>query len=229
MEIGQKVHFLWPLLVLLIGCSGNRDLKLSSPTPDATLQPEEDKSACFKGDFFVLLPEPNGQAGSIRITNAKGSQILNRPGDMTRVEDSNKPPTAVKPLDHKRIENIFGDALSAQAHLTSPVLSFTLWFESDTVKLTDASKDKVPEILNIIKARQPTEIHVIGHTDRVGTDAHNLKLSAKRAKSIGNLLISNGIKKGVLFISFRGESKPLLYTEDEVGEPLNRRVELIMR
>jgi outer membrane protein OmpA-like peptidoglycan-associated protein len=179
--------------------------------------------------LFVLLPEPNGKAGSIRVANAGGYQILDKPGDTTRVEDFHRPPITPQPLDEEGIAIIFGEALSAQPDLTPRFRSFTLWFKSDRTQLTDVSKETLPEVLRAIQIRKPTEIHIVGHTDRVGTESHNLKLSSRRANFVRNFLISKGIKSSVLFVSFWGEARPLVNTEDEVAEPLNRRVEVMIR
>jgi len=229
MKLSPRVQMLWLLLFLLAGCSGNRDLKVSSSAPHAEVEQARPAAETSKGDLFVLLAEPNGDAGSIRVSNAGGSQILDKPGTTTRVEDFNRPPIAPRPLDEKEVASIFGDALAAQPDLTSRFVSFTLWFERDKSKLTDVSRETLPEILKTIKIRKPTEIHIVGHTDRVGTYSHNLKLSSRRANFVRDFLTSQGIKSSVLFVSFQGESMPLVYTEDGVAEPLNRRVEVMIR
>ena len=229
MKLWHRVRILWPLLFLLAGCSGNRDLKVSPSAPHAKVEQAPPAAESSKGDLFVLLPEPNGKTGSIRVANAGGSQILNKPGDMTRVEDFNRPPIAPRPLDERGVASIFGEALAAQPDLTPRFVSFTLWFKSNKIKVTDVSRETLPEILRTIKIRKPTEIHIVGHTDRVGTDSHNLKLSSRRANFVRDFLTSQGIKSSVLFVSFQGESMPLVYTEDGVAEPLNRRVEVMIR
>ena len=229
MKLWHRVQILWPLLFLLAGCSGNRELKVSPSAPHAKVEQAQSAAENSKGDLFVLLPEMNGKAGSIRVANTGGAQILDKPGDMTRVEDFNRPPSAPRPLDEKGVDSFFGDALSAQPDLTLRFVSFTLWFKNDKANLTDVSKETLPEILRTIKIRKPTEIHIVGHTDRVGTDSYNLKLSSRRANFVRDFLTSKGIKSSVLFVSFQGESRPLVYTEDEVAEPLNRRVEVMIR
>jgi len=229
MKLSPRVQTLWPLLFLLVGCASNPHLMVSPSVPYAEVEQPQGETETSKGDLFVLLPEPDGKAGSIRIANAGGYQILDKPGDTTRVEDFNSPPIAPQPLDEKGIASIFGDALSAEPDSTARFLSFTLWFKSDKTKLADGSKAILPEILRAIQIRKPTEIHIAGHTDRLGTEQHNLKLSSRRANFIRDFLVAKGIQSSVLFVSFWGESRPLVYTEDEVAEPLNRRVEVMIR
>jgi len=229
MNLCHRIQITWPLLFLLAGCSGNRDLKVPSSAPHAEVGQARPAAETYNGDLFVLLPEPEGKAGSIRVATIAGSQVLDKPGETIRVEDSNRPPIVLQPLDEKGIATIFGDALSAQPDLTSRFVSFTLWFKTDKTRLTDVSQEMLPEILRTIKIRKPTEIHIVGHTDRVGTYPYNLKLSSRRANFVSDFLISKGIKSSVLFVSFQGESMPLVYTEDEVPEPLNRRVEVMIR
>jgi outer membrane protein OmpA-like peptidoglycan-associated protein len=221
---------LWPLLFLVAGCGGNRDLKVSlPPPPQAEIELASPAAERSEGELFVLLPEADGKTGSIRVANAEGSQILARPGDATRVENFNRPPMAPRVLDEKEVAGIFGDALEAQPDLTPRFVSFTLWFENDKPKLAAGSKETLPAILKAIKIRKPAEIHIVGHTDRVGTDSHNLRLSSRRANFIRDSLISKGIKSSILFVSCLGEARPLVTTEDEVPEPLNRRVEVMIR
>ena len=229
MKLWNRIHILWPLLFFLTGCSGNRDLKISPTTLHAKVEQSQGEEGSSKGDLFVLLPEPNGNAGSIRVATAGGFQILDKPGDMTRVEDFNRPPILPRPLDEKGVASIFSEALSAQPTLAPRFVSFTLWFESDKTKFSNGSKETLSEILKTINIRKPKEIHIVGHTDRVGTDSHNLKLSSRRANFVRDFLTSKGIKSNILLVSFYGKSRPLVYTEDEVAEPLNRRVEVLIR
>ena len=69
----------------------------------------------------------------------------------------------------------------------------------------------------------------MGHTDRVGTEDYNIRLSSRRAYYVRDRLILNGIKSSALVVSFYGEAVPLVYTEDDIPEPRNRRVEVIVR
>jgi outer membrane protein OmpA-like peptidoglycan-associated protein len=68
---------------------------------------------------------------------------------------------------------------------------------------------------------------VIGYADWVGLEKYNINLSHRRASSTKGNFIAAGINSKIIQVSFYGESKPQVYTEDEIPEPLNRRVELV--
>lgn len=182
-----------------------------------------------KRDMIVLLPDPDGKVGTITVTTNGGSQVVDKPGYAIEIEDLNKTPNAPAPVNENEINQIFGAALSAQPDPSNRFLLFILYFEHDTTKLTHESKDLFPDFLKTIKNRKPNEVYVVGHTDLVGTEAYNTELSSKRAKYVRDLLVSNGVKPGTFFVSYYGKSRPLVPTKNEVPEPRNRRVEVIIR
>ncbi len=182
-----------------------------------------------KRDLIVLLPDPDGKGGVITVTTQGGSQILDKPGYGIEVEDLNKPPAAPRPVEEKEITDIFAPALSALPDPTSRFILFILYFERNTTTLTLESKGLLAEVRKTIKTRKSAEVYVVGHTDLVGTEAYNDRLSSRRANYVRELLVSSGIKPKTLFVSFYGKARPLVPTQDEVPEPRNRRVEVIVR
>ncbi len=182
-----------------------------------------------KRDLIVLLPDPDGKVGAITVTTNGGSQILDKPGTATEVENLNKAPVSPRLLNENEINEVFGPALLAQPDPAGRFISFILYFEHDTTKLTLESNNLLPEVLKNIKGRKSNEVYVVGHTDLVGTEAYNIELSSKRASYVRDLLVSKGIKPGALFVSYYGKSRPLVPTKNEVPEPRNRRVEVIVR
>ncbi len=179
-----------------------------------------------KRDLIILLPDPDGKVGAITVTTNGGSQILDKPGYATEVEDVNKPPLTPKPINENEIKDVFGLALSAQGDPAGRFISFILYFEHDTAKLTQESKNLLPEVLKTIKNRKSNEVYVMGHTDLVGTDAYNIQLSSRRANYVRDLLVSSGIKPSSLFVSYYGygKARPLVPTNNEVPEPRNREL-----
>ena len=182
-----------------------------------------------KRDQIVLLPDLDGKVGVITVTTQGGSQILDKPGYAVEVTDPNKPPSTPQPVNEKEITEVFGPALSAQPDPVSRFILFILYFEHDATKLTYESKDSLTGVLRTIKNRRPNEVYIVGHTDLVGKEAYNIELSSRRAHYVRDLLVTNGIKPNSLFVTFYGKSRPLVPTKDEVPEPRNRRVEVIVR
>jgi outer membrane protein OmpA-like peptidoglycan-associated protein len=207
MKQWRKILFLWIFLCLLSGCGAHRATR----------------------DLIVLLPDPDGKGGAVTVTTQGGSRSLDKPGYAIVVEDLDQPPSASQPIDEKEIADVFGPALSTLPDPASRFILIILYFDRDTTKLTHESKDLLAEILRTIKRRQSNEVYVVGHTDLVGKEAYNTKLSHRRAKYVRDLLVSSGIKPNTLFVSYYGKARPLVPTRDEVPEPRNRRVEVIVR
>jgi len=70
---------------------------------------------------------------------------------------------------------------------------------------------------------------VIGHTDRVGNDQFNDKLSLQRAERVRGELVKLGISGSRIQVAGRGERELLVLTPDDVAEARNRRVEINVR
>ncbi len=198
----------------MVGCSAKRDLVVQS-NPNR--------------DLIVLLPDPDGKVGTIHVATKGGSQILDKPGYAVEVEDLNKPPTVPRFIEEKEMSDVFGPVLSAQPDPASRFISFLLYFEHDTTKLTHESNGLLAEVLRVIESRKSNEVYVVGHTDLVGKGEYNIALSSRRADYVRDLLVSNGIKPNTLLVLFYGKARPLVPTKDEVSEPRNRRVEVIVR
>lgn len=87
----------------------------------------------------------------------------------------------------------------------------------------------LPKISQSAKERDPSEISIIGHTDTQGDAAYNTRLSLARAREAATIL--TGYDTGLKNISVQGfgEYDLLVPTADNVPEPRNRRVEIMIR
>jgi outer membrane protein OmpA-like peptidoglycan-associated protein len=85
------------------------------------------------------------------------------------------------------------------------------------------------EAVAAIKDRKSVTILVSGHADRVGTDDYNAKLSRLRAVAIADALAQAGVAIQATTVESFGELRPAVVTADDVNEPSNRRVEIIIR
>jgi len=95
--------------------------------------------------------------------------------------------------------------------------------------LTEDSEKLIPDILTAINSKSSTDISVVGHSDRVGREDANRRLSYNRAVAVRDSLISRGVDFGSVEVTSHGERNPLIPTADEMAEPKNCRVEVTVR
>ena len=82
------------------------------------------------------------------------------------------------------------------------------------------------EAASILNANPGRSVSVAGHTDSVGTDAYNQSLSERRAASVKDYLVGQGVDGSRLSAAGFGESSPIASNDTADGRALNRRVEL---
>ena len=98
-------------------------------------------------------------------------------------------------------------------------------FAFNSSELSSSAKTNLDKLAKVLVNNPDTNINIYGHTDNKGTDAYNMTLSEKRAKSVVNYLASHGVKKNRMFAKGMGESDPVATNETEAGRAENRRVE----
>ncbi len=182
--------------------------------------------ASSKKSLFVLQSDPDGRTGEIVVGNQGGSQVLARSGDATEVKDGNAPPSAPFRVEEAEIAKTFGSALAAQP---PPPVHYVLYFRTGSTDLVTESERRITQILQNVKARQSTDIRIVGHTDRVGKREGNYQLGLDRAQQIKGILVSKGIDPTFIEVESHGEDNPLISTDNEAPEPRNRRVEVTVK
>ena len=174
----------------------------------------------------VVLPDGQGSVGEVEVSTAAGTRLLDEAGEATVVDSPDSPPGEPFLMEEEEVRSLFGPALEAQPRKPE---TFTLYFQKGSVGLTEESLALIGGIVEEAGARQSADISVVGHTDRVGDEEYNLDLSTRRAEAVRDLLVTDGVDPSILHVTSHGEENPLLPTEDEVPEPLNRRVEVTVR
>jgi outer membrane protein OmpA-like peptidoglycan-associated protein len=174
----------------------------------------------------VLMPDADGQVGQVEVITDAGKRSLTEAGQMTTVKDRSQPPSEVAVVDKAQLQESFAAALSAEPE---PPDKFLLYFLPDSTELTTASLELFPKILGSIEKRESSFISIFGHSDRVGSAEYNYSLSMKRARAVKTLLEEEGVDFERLETDSHGEGNPLIETADNVAEPRNRRVEVIVR
>lgn len=99
-------------------------------------------------------------------------------------------------------------------------------FAFNSSDLTPSMQSKLDSVMGKLEDPGVASIKVIGHTDSVGSDEYNQELSQKRASSVAEYLLSQGVTPSKVTSEGKGESEPVADNETEEGRAQNRRVEL---
>jgi len=118
------------------------------------------------------------------------------------------PPPAPKPVSEKV-------TMAADAH-----------FDFDKSVLKPEGKARLDDLVGKLKAVNLEVVIAIGHTDSIGSDAYNRKLSMRRADAVKAYMVSKGIEANRIYTEGKGESQPIADNKTKEGRAKNRRVEI---
>ena len=100
------------------------------------------------------------------------------------------------------------------------------FFDFDKSVLKPEGKAKLDDLVSKVKGINLEVIIAVGHTDSVGSDAYNQKLSVRRAEAVKAYLVSKGIEKNRVYTEGKGEKQPVADNKTKEGRAKNRRVEI---
>ena len=101
-------------------------------------------------------------------------------------------------------------------------------FDTGSANLKPAAREKLARISGILAAHQGLRLAVEGHTDDVGAEDYNQRLSERRGESVRGYLVQQGIVSSTIGTAGLGESTPVATNGTSAGRQQNRRVELIV-
>ena len=182
-------------------------------------------SACATSSL-VLLPDDEGVQGSVAVLEAGGQPadaVIADGNSRTKLGDATP---ATKPLRGKGLRKEEAVLLTS---LPPPAKSFTLYFQQGTTTLVPDSVNVLAALRQEIAARSGPEVEVTGHSDTVGSEEDNDRLSVSRAEEVMNWLAGQGFDRSVMSAVGRGEREPKVATADNVDSAANRRVEVLVR
>ena len=175
---------------------------------------------------LVLLPDDEGHQGAVAVLEANGQPseaVIGTGNSRTKLGDATP---ASKPLGGNGLKKQEAALLTT---LPPPAKSFLLYFDQGTVELVPDSVRVLAALRAEIASRSGPEVEVIGHTDTVGSDADNDRLSNRRAGEVMNWLVKQGFDRSQMSAVGRGERDLKVASGDNVDNAINRRVEVIVR
>ncbi|MBN2894296.1 MAG: OmpA family protein [Campylobacterales bacterium] len=194
---------------------------------DATvtcLKDHPDTRIEFEGHTDSTGAAAYNQKLSLKRSSAAGEYTHSKGLDAARIVSSGKGET--KPAADNAIAE--GRALNRRVDLyfidsITPVL-----FDYNSASLS-GKVSKLEPLLERMRSQSEASVIIVGHTDDVGSQRYNLKLSKARAEAIKAFLIGNGIDAKRIETRADGEAKPAASNADESGRTQNRRAEMNVR
>ena len=114
----------------------------------------------------------------------------------------------------------------APAAATKVTYAADAFFDFNKSVLKAEGKAKLDDLVGKVKGINLEVIIAVGHTDAVGSDAYNQKLSVKRSDAVKAYLVSKGIEKNRVYTEGKGEKQPVADNNTAAGRSKNRRVEI---
>jgi OOP family OmpA-OmpF porin len=100
------------------------------------------------------------------------------------------------------------------------------FFDFDKSVLKPEGRAKLTDLVSKIRDVNLEVIIAVGHTDSIGSDAYNQRLSVRRAEAVKAFLVSQGIERNRVYTEGKGEKQPVADNRTKEGRAKNRRVEI---
>ena len=100
------------------------------------------------------------------------------------------------------------------------------FFDFDKATLKPDGKAKLDDLASKLNSLNLEVIIAVGHTDSVGSDAYNQKLSIRRAEAVKGYLVNKGVDAKRVYTEGKGEKQPVATNKTAAGRAQNRRVEI---
>jgi len=120
------------------------------------------------------------------------------------------PPPPAPPAARRKIETLTGPS-----------------FEFNKATLTPEGRVHVEHAIVIMKGEPALVVVVEGHTDSIGSDAYNMKLSQRRADTVRDYMVKNGVSPSRIKTEAFGKTKPIASNKAAAGRAQNRRVDIV--
>ena len=177
-------------------------------------------------NLVVLMQDPDGTTGAADVITQGGTQSLSKAGQATGVSSPDEKPRAPYFPGDAEINGTFGAVLRTRPELPA---SFTIYFQPNSNLITAPAQTQILRIADEVRRRPVANVSIYGHSDNTGDAAIALSLSLDRAAAVRDALAAQGLDAGAFSIESFGDRDQLVPAAPGVQEPLNRRVEVVVR
>ena len=175
-------------------------------------QVAEAQTATAQGETEKARVEATTARDEAARAQAEADRIRKRAeAEMTRLEDA-----------LGKIAETHRTALGVVMNLGSDHLKF----EFDKAELRAEDRELLSRVAGILLSSQDYTVSVNGHTDDVGSDTYNQKLSERRAQAVRDYLVKAGLSPEIVSVTGHGKALPLVRSAGDAARAKNRRVEL---
>lgn len=168
------------------------------------------KSNAISGEYLVVLPSGRNYSVS---ANKEGYFFYSNKFEVPK---------------NAKYEEITKDITLNPIEKGARVVLNNIFFETGSAILSQESYIELGKAVDLLNANKNMVVEIGGHTDNVGSDDSNMKLSHDRAKSVRNYLVKAGIISERLQAKGYGETQPVAGNETDEGKKTNRRTEFVI-
>jgi len=178
------------------------------------------------GTRVILLPQEDGSPSAVTVRTQGGEQLVSQPFQRATAPLGSDAPPKLDQADPNEVRDKNKELFA----LAPPKPQrFDLFFDTGGTTLTPDSALDLGRIIAAALARPGADITVTGYTDTRGSLSDNDALSMRRAQEVAQLLVSQGFPANRVEAIGRGKRELAVPTADNVDEPRNRRVVIVVR
>jgi len=221
----------WTPATAAPGCDGAiAPVAAAAPAPVPVPVPAPAPAPVVAAPAPVAAPEPVAAAPAVEmapVAEVAPAPAVEAPAPAPEPKAAPAPAVVAAPAPAPAPAPVVA-APAAKPALGPVKMSFAAdaFFDFDKSLLKAEGKAKLKDLVAKIQNISLEVVIAVGHTDSVGTDAYNQKLSERRAEAVKAFLVSLGVPKNRIYTEGKGESAPAADNQTAAGRAKNRRVEV---
>ena len=126
------------------------------------------------------------------------------------------------------LANVEAASIQREQNILAVTFRSDVLFDFDSAVLKPGAYDELDRVAHVLRRYPQTRIRIEGHTDSIGSEEYNRRLSKRRAMAVRDALVQRGVDPRRIQLIGYGESRPIATNQTEAGRQLNRRVTIVI-